>query len=151
MTVRNYTDMIALLPDNTTGLISAQDLRDLVDSIYNIGQEEAVGTNLYRTNDGQPAGVSIKGSAGVVYGVVVTNISDSFNCFVKLYNKATAPLATDTPFLTVGAGLGQQIAFTLPQGVSFSNGIGIRVTSGWQDNDASGATAGSFNVNVLYL
>ena len=33
MTQRTYDELIALYPDNTTGLISPQDLRDLVDSV----------------------------------------------------------------------------------------------------------------------
>ena len=39
------------------------------------------------------------GGPGLLYGISYQNKSSAVNCWVKLYDKATAPTASDTPFL----------------------------------------------------
>jgi hypothetical protein len=39
------------------------------------------------------------GGPGLLYGISYQNKSSTVDCWVKLYDKATAPTASDTPFL----------------------------------------------------
>lgn len=72
--------------------------------------------------------------------------------FVKLYNKATAPVSADTPamILPVPAAVsGVPGVATLPIGFSgfrFALGLGIRVTGGVADNDTTAVAAGQVKV-----
>lgn len=72
--------------------------------------------------------------------------------FVKLYNKATAPVSTDIPamILPVPAAVsGVPGACTLPIGFSgfrFALGLGIRITGGVADNDTTAVAAGQVKV-----
>ena len=72
--------------------------------------------------------------------------------FVKLYNKATAPVAADTPamILPVPAAVsGVPGVCTLPIGFSgfrFALGLGIRITGAVADSDATAVAAGQVKV-----
>jgi len=72
--------------------------------------------------------------------------------FVKLYNKATAPVSTDIPamILPVPAAVsGVPGVCTLPIGFSgfrFALGLGIRITGGVADNDTTAVAAGQVKV-----
>lgn len=72
--------------------------------------------------------------------------------FVKLYNKATAPISTDIPamILVVPAAVsGVPGVCTLPIGFSgfrFALGLGIRITGGVADNDTTAVAAGQVKV-----
>lgn len=72
--------------------------------------------------------------------------------FVKLYNKATAPVSSDIPamILAVPAAVsGVPGVCTLPIGFSgfrFALGLGIRVTGGVADNDTTAVAAGQVKV-----
>ena len=72
--------------------------------------------------------------------------------FVKLYNKATAPISTDVPAMILpvpAAVAGVPGVATLPIGFSgfrFALGLGIRVTGGVADNDTTAVAAGQVKV-----
>lgn len=66
----------------------------------------------------------------------------SSDCYLKLYDKATAPASTDTPKLTLPLPAGAGFAFDFPQGVSFTLGLGYRITTGTADNDTGAVAAG---------
>lgn len=72
--------------------------------------------------------------------------------FVKLYNKATAPISTDIPamILAVPAAVsGVPGVCTLPIGFSgfrFALGLGIRITGAVADNDTTAVAAGQVKV-----
>jgi hypothetical protein len=72
--------------------------------------------------------------------------------FVKLYNKATAPISTDIPamILPVPAAVsGVPGVATLPIGFSgfrFALGLGIRITGAAADNDTTAVAAGQVKV-----
>jgi hypothetical protein len=72
--------------------------------------------------------------------------------FVKLYNKATAPISSDIPamILTVPAAVsGVPGVCTLPIGFSgfrFALGLGIRITGAVADNDTTAVAAGQIKV-----
>lgn len=80
-----------------------------------------------------------------------TNIGAT-DAFVKLYNKATAPVSTDIPamILVVPAAVsGRPGVCDLPIGFSgfrFALGLGIRITGAVADNDTTAVAAGQVKV-----
>jgi hypothetical protein len=98
-------------------------------------------------------GANIKGSAGNIYDIYVSNINASPR-YVKFYNKATAPtVGTDTPlltFLVAGNTAGAGATFSSTMGFSFSLGIGIAITTGVADADTGAVAANEIVVNLGY-
>lgn len=72
--------------------------------------------------------------------------------FVKLYNKATAPISTDVPAMVIpvpAAVSGVPGVATLPIGFAgfrFALGLGIRITGAVADNDTTAVTSGQVKV-----
>lgn len=103
----------------------------------------AAGTNL---------GSIVAGTTGV-QSLYASNIGASV-AFVKLYNKATAPTAADVPVMVipVPAAVGgvPGVAQVQPgfNGLRFALGLGIAVTGGMADNDATAVTLGQVKVNI---
>lgn len=70
--------------------------------------------------------------------------------YLKLYDKATAPAATDTPVKTFY--LPATAAFDLETPFVFTTGIGYRLTTGGADNDTGALTAADIlALNVDYI
>jgi len=98
----------------------------------------------------------IKNGAGTVYKITVTNNSATVN-YLRLYNTNSASTICNSatnliyqvaiPANTAVGG----ISDAWPQGISFSTGIGICVTSGYATNDTTNATATAMSVNVGWL
>lgn len=110
----------------------------------------ARGLSVYRTLDGQPTGVSIKAGFGIVGGWNILNAAVAAR-YVKLYDKATAALATDTPLLTIGVPASGNLNVAYGgEGIMFLTGISIRVTTGVADNDVGAPTASDIIAQVLY-
>lgn len=105
---------------------------------------------VWRSNDGQPPGVVLKNAPGVLWGFLLGNVNATLNAFMKFYDKATTPVSTDTPKFIVQAGPTLPNGGNFFPGIPFTNGISLRITSGWQDNDTTGAGVGSFQPTVFY-
>jgi hypothetical protein len=91
---------------------------------------------------------AIKTSPGLVYGVIVGNTNSSPR-YLKLYNSASAPtVGTTTPAMTIPVHRLSKI--DIPQGVTFSSGIGIAITTGAADSDTGGVVADEVTATVLY-
>jgi hypothetical protein len=94
---------------------------------------------------------NVKGSAGTLYGIQVTNINAAVR-YLKLYDKATAPtIGTDTPIKVIAipgntAGAGAMIHF--PVGVNFALGIGFGLTTGVATADTGAVAANEIVVNL---
>lgn len=96
---------------------------------------------------------AIKASAGTLYGLAGFN-AGAAAAFVKLYNKATAPvLASDVPVLVVPipAGGAMPPVNLGALGHRFAAGIAIAVTGGAADTDATAVTAGQVKVLADYI
>jgi hypothetical protein len=95
----------------------------------------------------------IKAGAGQVYKISITNNSATVN-YVRLYNATTGfngcnsatnlVYANAIPASTSVGGLADQ----WDQGMAFSTGISICVTSGYATTDTTNATATAMNVNI---
>jgi hypothetical protein len=95
---------------------------------------------------------TIKASAGQVHALHFFNNTATI-CYVRLYNEATVPGTGDTVFYralipanTAGAGF----VVSIPPGIVFSLGIGIRVTAAVADNDNTALAANAILGNVFF-
>lgn len=96
----------------------------------------------------------VKSSPGKITTISAVNMAEETISFLKLYNKATAPvLATDVPVMTIpvpthtqGAG----IVIPIPNGLNFSNGIAIAITGGVADSDTTAVGADEVVINLTY-
>lgn len=99
--------------------------------------------------------VSLKGSAGTVYGVQVYGISAT-PAYLKIYDSAAVTCGSGTPIKRLmipggspnTAGAGSNVTFG--PGIITSTGIGYCITTGIADNDTSAPAATTFLVNVDY-
>lgn len=110
------------------------------------------GLSVYRNLSLVATGVSVKGSAGQLYGYYLFNASASVR-FVKLYDKASAPtVGSDTPVLTIPlpAGSGAHLGPGSANGIAFSLGIGIAATQLLADADTTAPAANDVVVNLFY-
>jgi len=97
---------------------------------------------------------SVKASAGKITTITAVSINETTVSYLKIYDKATAPtVGTDVPVMTIpvptniqGAG----IVVSIPNGVTFSNGIAIAVTGGVADSDTTAVLADEVVINLTY-
>jgi hypothetical protein len=91
-----------------------------------------------------------KASAGVLYGLTVTN-SNTAARYIKLYNLASGATSASTVWrrymIPAGGGIREQF----PYGVVFDTGLGLRLTTGAADNDAAAVAAAEIMVNLEYV
>jgi hypothetical protein len=98
---------------------------------------------------------SLKASAGVIYGIQVTNVNASPR-YLKLYNKASAPtVGTDTPVKTLiipgnATGAGSNVPIPV-RGINFSTGIAFALTTEATDAGTTGVAANEIVVNIDYI
>lgn len=124
----------------TQNLVSASNLSTNAPSQHRVAS--AASTNA----------TSVKGSAGVVYSIVVTNTNAAIR-YVKFFNSASAPTpGSGTPVLVVGVGPTQttQLDFSnVP--MTFGTGIGYDIVTGAADTDATAVAANDILMTVLYI
>jgi hypothetical protein len=84
----------------------------------------------------------VKASAGRVYRLTAFNTSAAVK-FLKLYNKATAPVpGTDTPVWTEALAVGRTDLSFDGVGYTFATGIGFALTGAAADADTTALAAG---------
>ncbi len=93
----------------------------------------------------------IKASAGQVFGWFIANTHATAFRYVKLYNKASAPvLASDTPLLTLAIPpMGGSNVF-YAHGIPFGTGIGWAATTGPGDTDAGAPGTNEVVAQLFY-
>jgi hypothetical protein len=111
-------------------------------------------TPLKLISAGSTNATSVKGSAGTLYALVVTNTNAAVR-YLKLYNLASAPtVGTSTPVLTLavpGNTAGAGVVFPIPAcGIEFSTGIALATTTGAADNDTGAVAANEIIVAGAY-
>lgn len=94
---------------------------------------------------------SVKGSAGTVHCLQVSNINAASR-YLKLYNKATAPtVGTDTPVMTIMLPPNSnQVIPTGPYGIRFSTGIAYALTTGITVADTGAVAASEHSIGIFY-
>lgn len=98
---------------------------------------------------GSTNATSVKASAGQVYGWTVYN-NAAYPIYLKFYNTAGTPTAGTGVVKTVGVQAGMQLTYSQPLGIAFSTGIGITITKGIADNDATAVLANDCVIDVEY-
>lgn len=94
---------------------------------------------------------NIKTSAARVYGYHYTN-NTAATKYVRLYNKATAPVpGTDTPLVVIPVAPNSNVLVDHTIPLSFSTGLGIAVTGGFADNDATVTAVGDVVGHLLWI
>lgn len=105
----------------------------------------------YRNLNVGITGQVIKAAKGQIFDLHICNQAASAR-FVKLYDKATTPLSTDTPQRTYSIPASTTIALPVTaSGIEYLLGIGIRGTTGLADNDVGAPAANDIVVNISYL
>lgn len=109
-------------------------------------------TTLFRNSTATTNATLVKNAAGTLYAIVATNIAATA-CFLKLYNKATAPtVGTDVPVMTIPIPAGQAVPIDLGAlGLRFATGIGIGITTGAADSDTAAIAAGDVKLSLSYI
>lgn len=96
--------------------------------------------------------VNVKNSAGNIGSLTISNLNASTACFIKLYNKTTAPvLASDTPVQVYRVPANETVSIrTGPFGIRCSTGISYALVTGVANTDANGVTANEVVVAMAY-
>lgn len=109
------------------------------------------GLSIYRNIDLDETGVSVKASAGQVYGYHFINAHATDARFVKFYNKATAAaVGTDVPVLTIRVPAVGSVSFSTDQGLAFATGISVGATTAVADADTGAPATNDVVVGVFY-
>ena len=95
---------------------------------------------------------ALKTSAGTLYGGRAFN-SGAAACFLKFYNKASAPtVGTDVPVYVVGIPQGQSVDLGIANdiGLAFSLGIAFAITAGAADADTAAVALNQVSIGLSY-
>lgn len=97
---------------------------------------------------------SLKATGGVVLGIQTLNINAAA-CYLKLYNKAIAPVvASDVPVMVImmpGNATGAGNNVPIPQGgINFPLGIAFAIVTGIGDTNNTSPAASEVVVNIQY-
>lgn len=116
----------------------------------NITPAASGGLSIYRALDSDETGITVKASAGQLYGYYVYNGASSVR-YMKIYNKASSvPTSSDTPVITIPIPATAAANVEFSNGIAFDTGIGIRTTTGLADNDTGAPAANDVQVNLFY-
>ena len=152
--IAKQLEYLAKVTATSSNVTVLNDMTDPVSVIEKANSTGANGTTPYKLISLATTNANVvKASAGNLYTIVAIGQTSTIK-YLKLYNKATAPIVgTDIPVMTIpvpantqGAGLAIPFSF----GVNFPLGIGIAITSGSADNDNSSVGAGDVIVNLTY-
>jgi hypothetical protein len=111
----------------------------------------------YRTTAAGNTGLVVKASAGIVARIYISNYDTTNQAFlfVRLYDKATAPTDADTPLCCFdlphrgNSGADSRIMLDLDN-LAFTNGLGIRATTGSNANNDVLVTGLASDITILY-
>lgn len=108
-------------------------------------------TTHHRISGATTNATSVKGSAGVVNNIVVSN-DGATKAFFKLYNKASAPtVGTDTPVATVLIPAGATIPIPMgPLGLRMTTGIAYALTGAIAVADTTAVGSDQLSVHMSY-
>lgn len=107
------------------------------------------GWSIYRNLDLNKTGVSVKGTRTEVGGWHISN-SGSAIAYIKIYNKATAASATDTPVMTIPIPATTALAVEFTIGLTLAAGLSVRATTGVADNNDASPGANEVVANIFY-
>lgn len=116
-----------------------------------VGQDNWTGARVVSASSTNAT--SVKASAGAVGSIIAFNLNAAVR-FLKLYNKASAPtVGVDVPVATLpipGNTAGAGFSLSIPQGVAFTTGIALALTTGYADGDTGAVAAGDLFLWLAY-
>lgn len=92
----------------------------------------------------------VKNSSGQLYGWSVFN-NAAYPIFVKFYNQTTSPTPGTGVVQTVAVQAGVSVELWLAGGRFYSTGIGLTVTKGIADSDATAVLANDCVLDIFYI
>jgi hypothetical protein len=104
----------------------------------------------YRNLNMSTTGAVVKAAKAQIFSISVYNNATAVR-FLKLYDKATAATASDTPIMTIGLTQSALNNISVGQGIEFLNGISVRATTLVADNDATAPATNDVVLNIGYL
>lgn len=105
----------------------------------------------YRNLNVQTTGSIIKAAKGQIFDLHICNQAVTPR-YVKLYDKATAPTASDTPLRTYAIPATTVVSLAVATaGIEFLSGISIRGTQLIADADNTAPAANDIVVNISWL
>lgn len=105
----------------------------------------------YRNLNLGVTGQVVKAYKGQVFDIHICNQAASAR-YVKFYDKATAPTASDTPIRTYSIPASTTISLAVTTaGFEFLSGISLRGTTGIADNDTGAPSANDIVVNLGWM
>jgi hypothetical protein len=113
------------------------------------------GLTIFRSLDLDETEEEVKGTAGQVYGMWVTNLATTTR-FLKFYNATAANVSvgTTTPVITwaIPGNSSDDISavFGSTYGIAFDTAISVAATTGIADNDTGAPGANEVLVNIFY-
>lgn len=114
------------------------------------------GQTIYRNLSVDAGGANVKGSKGSLFGGWISNQAAAVR-YLKFYDKATTPVVgTDTPVMTIAlpanwaGSLDSVLGDACPDGIVFTNGIGVGATTAIADNSVAAPAANDVTVNLFY-
>lgn len=105
--------------------------------------------DVYRNLNLTNVGSVIKNSAGVLTGFDFSS-TQAAKQYIKFYDKATTPTASDPVKYTLTVESAFPSRFALPGEIQFTSGIAIRATKNLADNDNTAPAASSIYGSVFY-
>jgi hypothetical protein len=103
----------------------------------------------YRNLDLGATGQVIKAGPGHLLGYYIANNASAAR-YVKVYDKATAPTAANTPVMTLCLPATSAANVLADVGLDFPAGISVRATTGLADADTGAPSAGDVVANFWY-
>lgn len=107
------------------------------------------GASVWRSLSLLATGLIAKASPGRLYGWHLAN-NNAAAVYVRIYDKATAPTAADTPVMTIEVPLKSAVSLSIPPGIAFVNGISARATTAVADNDTTAPSANDVVINLIF-
>lgn len=104
----------------------------------------------YRNINVGNTGAVVKAAKSQIFSIYMSNTGGAV-AYVKLYDKATAATASDTPTHTLAVQASQSVAWSPTDGINFINGISVRATTEVADAGTTSPGANEVIVNIQYL
>jgi hypothetical protein len=92
---------------------------------------------------------NVKATPGQVYGIVLYD-NVNYPVYLKLYQTAGTPTAGTSVIDTYPAQAGQLAVYSFPSGIAYPTGIGVSVTKGITDADATAVLASDCTYSIYY-
>lgn len=103
----------------------------------------------HRNINATTTGTVVKTGLTSLFSYDIYNVAAAV-VYVKFYDKATAPTASDTPVFTIGVPAASRIAMNIPDGVRFDLGLTYRASTLVADADNTAPASNNVNLNLTY-